>query len=116
MAHSRPPWGSWTATSTRTSPAPAISTSASSTTSAAALGSTMADPRSTAITARFPLRSKLSRPASQPATRGRLRVSRASQPLHTSNHRAVSRTERETHPTTTVSGGWRTAGPLGMRP
>ena len=79
-------------------------------------GSTMADPRSIEITARLPARSKVSRPASQPSTRGRLRVSRGSKPLHTSNQRAVSRTERDTHPTTTVRGGWSAAGPLGMRP
>ena len=55
-------------------------------------------PRSIEITARLPARSKESRPASQPSTRGRLRVSRGSNPLQTSNQRAVSRTERDTQP------------------
>ena len=76
----------------------------------------MADPRSIETTARLPARSKVSRPASQPSTRGRLRVSRGSKPLHTSNHRAVSRTDRDTQPTATVSGGCGCSGPLGMRP
>ncbi len=116
MAHSRPPWGSSTATSTRARPASATRASAASSTSAATRGSTMADPRSIEITARFPARSKESRPASHPSTRGRLRVSRGSNPLQTSNQRAVSRTDRDTHPTTTVSGGCRVRGPLGMRP
>ena len=35
--------------------------------------------------------------------RGRLYGSRESNPLHTSNQRAVSRTDRDTQPTTTVS-------------
>ncbi len=90
--------------------------SAASTRRAAACGSTMAEPRSIETTARLPARSKESSPASQPATRGRLRVSRASKPLQTSNQRAVSRTERDRQPTTTVSGGCRASGPFGMRP
>ncbi len=116
MAHSRPPWGRSTTTSTRVRPAAAISASAASATRAATRGSTMAEPRSMEITARLPARSKVPRPASHPSTRGRLRVSRGSKPLHTSNHRAVSRTERDTQPTTTVRGGWRVSGPRGMRP
>ena len=40
----------------------------------------------------------MSSPASHPSTRGRLRVSRGSKPLQTSNHRAVSRTERVMQP------------------
>ncbi len=68
------------------------------------------------MTARLPARSKESRPASHPSTRGRLRVSLGWKPLHTSNQRAVSRTERDRQPTTTVRGGWRVPGPRGMRP
>ena len=83
---------------------------------AATRGSTTAVPRSTDTAARVPARSNVPSPVSQPETRGRLRVSRESKPLHTSNHRAVSRTERDTQPTTTVRGGWRTSGPRGMRP
>ena len=79
-------------------------------------GSTMADPRSIETTARLPARSKESRPDSHPSTRGRLRLSRGSKPLHTSNQRAVSRTERERQPTTTVSGGCMVFGPRGIRP
>ncbi len=55
-------------------------------------------------------------PASHPETGGRLRVSRSSAPLQTSNHRAVSRTERLTQPVTTVNGVWVTFGPRGIRP
>ena len=65
------------------------------------------------MTARLPARSKESSPASHPSTRGRLRVSRGSKPLQTSNHRAVSRTDRDRQPTTTVRGGCRVSGPLG---
>src|ERR1035437_11065590 len=68
------------------------------------------------MTARLPARSKESRPASQPSTRGRLKVSRGSNPLHVSNQRAVSRTERERQPTVTVRGGCWAYGPLGIRP
>ena len=112
MAHSRPPWGRSTTTSTRRQAGQAIRASAASVSSAAMVGSTMAEPRSMEITARLPARSKESRPASQPSTRGRLRVSRESKPLHTSNQRAVSRTDRDTQPTTTVRGGCSVAGPL----
>ncbi len=43
-------------------------------------------------------------------------MSRLSKPLQTSYQRAVSRTERDTQPTTTVKGVWVASGPLGMRP
>ena len=69
-AHSSPPWGSCTTTSTCRSPASRISASAASTTRAATRGSTTAAPRSTETTARLPARSMLPSPASQPDTRG----------------------------------------------
>ena len=43
-------------------------------------------------------------------------MSRGWKPLHTSNHRAVSRTDRDRQPRFTVSGWWRTCGPRGIRP
>jgi hypothetical protein len=114
--HSLPAAGKLTATSTRSRLARAMSCSARSMSTAACPGSTNAKPRSIEITARFPVRSKESRPASQPWTRGRLRVSRGSKPLQTSNQRAVSRTERDRQPTVTVKGGWWELGPFGIRP
>ena len=56
------------------------------------------------------------RPSSQPSTRARLSGSRASWPLHTSNQRAVSRTDRDTQPTTTVRLPYGAIGDRGMRP
>ena len=55
-------------------------------------------------------------PSSQPSVRARLSGSRASCPLHTSNQRAVSLTDRERHPTTTVRLPYAAIGDSGMRP
>ena len=53
---------------------------------------------------------------SQPSTRGRLSGSAPWCPLHTSNHRAVSRTLRVMPPVVTVRLPYSTCGPRGIRP
>ena len=62
MAHSRPPWGSSTTTSTRVSPASAIRASAASATRAATSGLDDGRPEVDETTARLPARSKVPRP------------------------------------------------------
>ena len=89
---------------------------AAASTRSATASATKADPRSRDTTTRLPCRSKVPRPASQPSTRGRLKGSCSSAPLHTSNQRAVSRTDRLMQPRTAVSGSISVWGPLGMRP
>ncbi len=56
------------------------------------------------------------RSRSHPSTRGRLNGSRESKPLLTSNHRAVSRTDRLRQPGTAVRLPGPIWGPRGMRP
>src|SRR5262249_26558999 len=73
-------------------------------------------PRSGAITARLPRSSRVPRPASHPSTRDRLYGSRWSNPFVTSTNRAVSRTERETHPSTAVREPTIISGLFGIRP
>ena len=103
-------------TSTRVSPASLISRSAASSTLSPTADATTAAPRSTDTATRLPRTSCWPRPASQPSTRGSEKGSYSSLPLQASNQRAVSRTERDRHPRTAVSGSISVFGPFGIRP
>src|SRR5262249_45045206 len=115
-AHSYPSSGSFTGTSTSSSPASRASASPCSTTISVTSGWTTATPRSGAITARLPRRSRVPSPRSQPSTRVRLYGSRWSKPFVTSMNRVVSRTDLLKHPRAAVSEPTTISGPFGMRP
>ena len=117
--HAIPMRGSVVSTpSTRTRSQSAISFSAATSSSSHITGDTTAAPQSgTTATRASRSSSRWSpSPASQPSTRGKLSGSRGSRPLHTSNQRAVSRTDRARQPTVTVIAPSSACGVNGIRP
>ena len=104
--------------STRTRPQSAINCPAASSSSSHMTGETVAPPQSATTATRSPRSSSrcVPSPSSQPSVRARLSGSRASWPLHTSNQRAVSRTDRDRQPTVTVRLPYAAIGVSGMRP